>query len=97
MAFKTLAEKIAYRKGKKQGQKECGCNVKKKNVKKRKWFDTPDGIVASRYANHMGAKYNLNDDEVLINSLNHYQEMKRNKKFRDDLYDEYGVGFEKYK
>lgn len=82
MAFKTKAEKLAFRIGLKKGKSEK-CN---KNNRVPKDFDYE---IATRHALRMGHKFSLSDEEIKKDTETCYKNMKSKPEFRELLYSEY--------
>ena len=85
MPFKNKSEKNAYRIGYLNGLKRN----KSTKYQRKPWYKTRAGEIAMRYARHMGDKFNLSDDQVLLNSLDHYTRMQKDKSYKADLYKQY--------
>ena len=90
----SSAEKRSYKKGFLKGLLFGG---KKKALPKDRdqrhnvlMRDDVDYKIAFRYAGSMGDKFDLSDNEVLDNAFEHYQQMKKDDKFKIDLYKYYG-------
>ena len=63
---------------------------KKVPYKSDKKYDSVEWNAASRYADHMGYKFNLSPAEINKNTESHYQQAMSDSKFRFWLLDEYG-------